>query len=428
MLSLVVACEKNKVSDLSALQMLHYRKRNARNTGFLKVQLTEKRAISSFRPKKNTFYVECQLKHHVASGWIVTKVHTVLEYETARYIKDYVEGNQKDRQQYADNKVLSDLFKYANNACFGGVTLRYDNRLDHIPIYDQVQVAESYAKDCHEANLCNPYRDDTDALIEKLTKKYEKKVRQIKLRMEMSSPEEVDLAKEVLAQKLDAHQDALQQIEEKRPKQLRGKYSHKTSPKTVGEQLAGYLTDVRTQSCINIETVANGSISHIVSKRKKKQTVRSMRLTGTVVLAQAKVSISKFHQNFVKAIKKYNEELDYAVWVKDIKDIVMSLILTDTYSVCYQVFIVFKDELQNVSDVDVNNFVDFLIPKHIHNIDTSNYPKDHPLYDASKKKHLHYYQREVPSPNNAYTNSSRQQNDGIFAGTFILIGRVTDVK
>ena len=82
-----------------------------------------------------------------------------------------------------------------------------------------------------------------------------------------------------------------------------------------------------------------------------------------------------------------------------LKKLLWGLILTDTDSVCYQLFCIFTDNLASTTDAEVTDFIDHLITKYVHNIDRSNYPKDHKLYDASKKKHLHYYKREVPPPN-----------------------------
>ena len=79
MLSMLVAAEKTKPEELSSLQLLHLRRPNAKGTGYLKLKLTEKRAISSFRQKKLFWEVECQLTQHVKNGWVVTKVHSVIQ-------------------------------------------------------------------------------------------------------------------------------------------------------------------------------------------------------------------------------------------------------------------------------------------------------------------------------------------------------------
>ena len=397
MLSMLVAAEKTKPEELSSLQLLHLRRRNAKNTGFLKLNLTEKRAISSFRPKKHIWEVECLLSQHVKNGWIVTKVYSVLEYDTETFMKDYVEGNQKARQM-CTSTVLSDLYKYANNACFGGVTLRYDNRLEYTAIYDQIAVAQAYADDCRKENRHNPYRDDTDEKIKKICKQFARNVTTAKEQY-ADDPSAIEALTESMN---DKFQDKYMKLEKNRPAipKSHSKNSQNTSPQTVATQLYHHLSDVRTQTCTNVETTANGAMTHIVSKKKKKQTIKSVRITGSVVLAYAKVSIGEFHKRFVDAImNNYKTEEDYAEWVKDIEDIFIALSLTDTDSVCYQVIVKLKDTYDQLAEQEVHDFVHYLVTKHVKNIDTSNFPKDHPQYDISNKKRLHYYKLEVPTPN-----------------------------
>ena len=117
------------------------------------------------------------------------------------------------------------------------------------------------------------------------------------------------------------------------------------------------------------------------------------------VLAHAKVSIDKFHKSFVSAIMdNYKSENEYAVWVKDIEDIFICLPLTDTDSVCYQVIIQLNNTFEQLAEKEVHNFIDYLVTKYVKNIDTSNFPKDQPLYTVSNKKSFHYYKLEVPAP------------------------------
>ena len=199
----------------------------------------------------------------------------------------------------------------------------------------------------------------------------------------------------------DKFQDKYLQLERNRPTipKSHSKNSQNTSPQTVATQLYHHLSDVRTQTYTNVETTANGSMTHIVTKKKKKQTIKCIRLTGSVVLAHAKVSIDKFHKSFVSAIMdNYKGEEAYAEWVKDIEDIFIALPLTDTDSVCYQVIVKLKKTYQQLAEKEVHDFVHYLVTKHVKNIDTSNFPKDHPQYSVTNKKRLHYYKLEVPTP------------------------------
>ena len=49
-----------------------------------------------------------------------------------------------------------------------------------LQIYDQVEVADSFARDCRAENRFNPYRDDTDERIKELTEHYEETVAEVK--------------------------------------------------------------------------------------------------------------------------------------------------------------------------------------------------------------------------------------------------------
>ena len=70
------------------------------------------------------------------SGWKVTKIHSHITFEQARFKQKFILMNQKSRQQ-SKNSVEKDFYKLMNNSNFG-----YDcrNKLDNckfVPIFDE---------------------------------------------------------------------------------------------------------------------------------------------------------------------------------------------------------------------------------------------------------------------------------------------------
>ena len=70
------------------------------------------------------------------SGWKVTKIHSHITFEQARFKQKFILMNQKSRQQ-SKNSVEKDFYKLMNNSNFG-----YDcrNNLDNckfVPIFDE---------------------------------------------------------------------------------------------------------------------------------------------------------------------------------------------------------------------------------------------------------------------------------------------------
>ena len=70
------------------------------------------------------------------AGWKVTKIHSHITFEQARFKQKFILMNQKSRQQ-SKNSVEKDFYKLMNNSNFG-----YDcrNNLDNckfVPIFDE---------------------------------------------------------------------------------------------------------------------------------------------------------------------------------------------------------------------------------------------------------------------------------------------------
>ena len=70
------------------------------------------------------------------AGWKVTKIHSHITFEQARFKQKFILMNQKSRQQ-SKNSVEKDFYKLMNNSNFG-----YDcrNKIDNykfVPIFDE---------------------------------------------------------------------------------------------------------------------------------------------------------------------------------------------------------------------------------------------------------------------------------------------------
>ena len=70
------------------------------------------------------------------AGWKVTRIHSHLTFEQARFKQNFILMNQKSRQQ-SKNSVEKDFYKLMNNSNFG-----YDcrNNIDNckfVPIFDE---------------------------------------------------------------------------------------------------------------------------------------------------------------------------------------------------------------------------------------------------------------------------------------------------
>ena len=88
------------------------------------------------------------------AGWKVTKIHSHLTFEQARFKQKFILMNQKARQQ-SKNSVEKDFYKLMNNSNFG-----YDcrNNIDNckfVPIFDEYK----------EISFINRYHNIFDAKV-----------------------------------------------------------------------------------------------------------------------------------------------------------------------------------------------------------------------------------------------------------------------
>ena len=58
------------------------------------------------------------LKYYLSKGWILTKVHKILEFKQSAWMKPYIDFNTQKRKE-ATNEADKNLFKLLNNAVYG---------------------------------------------------------------------------------------------------------------------------------------------------------------------------------------------------------------------------------------------------------------------------------------------------------------------
>ena len=108
-----MAPEKIKVSEkmLAPIQV------EIKNKYDIKVGITNK-LIPNLLPKKNYVVHYRNLKYYLSKGWILTKVHKILEFKQSAWMKPYIDFNTQKRKE-ATNEADKNLFKLLNNAVYG---------------------------------------------------------------------------------------------------------------------------------------------------------------------------------------------------------------------------------------------------------------------------------------------------------------------
>ena len=108
---LPMAPEKIKLSEemLSPIQL------KIKNKYDIKAGVTNK-LIPTLLQKKNYVVHYTNLKYYLSKGWILTKVHKILEFKQSAWMKPYIDFNTKRRK--ALNEADKNLFKLFNNAVY----------------------------------------------------------------------------------------------------------------------------------------------------------------------------------------------------------------------------------------------------------------------------------------------------------------------
>ena len=105
-----MAPEKIKVTEeiLSPIQL------EIKNEYDTKVGSTNK-LIPNLLQKKNYIFHYRNLQYYLSKGWILTKVHKILEFKQSPWMKPYIDFNTERRIE-ATNEADKNLFKLLNNA------------------------------------------------------------------------------------------------------------------------------------------------------------------------------------------------------------------------------------------------------------------------------------------------------------------------
>ena len=69
-------------------------------------------------PKKNYVVHYRNLKYYLSKGWILIKVHEILEFKQSPWMKPYIDFNTERRKE-GTNEADKTLFKLLNNAVYG---------------------------------------------------------------------------------------------------------------------------------------------------------------------------------------------------------------------------------------------------------------------------------------------------------------------
>ena len=348
-------------------------------------------------------------------GWVVTKVHYVLEYRQTRFLKSYVERNQKLRQK-AMNPVDSNLSKFMNNTLFGKLCSKVSGRKEHTIIFDEQRACETYDIQCDKEGRANKWKDTPEYREIQAFEQFQKETAQInKVEVIGDNADNLIIAREACQERLDEKLYEADCAKKKRVK-WHGRYKNQVSPRTALEQLVDAMRDPHTSQCTKLNTENNAAIEYIVTRNQRKTTVKSERLVAACILAEAKISITNFNRDYYKTMEHYVDHLDYAPWVADMKALKVNVVNTDTDSLCFWTQAHFEDKSANGNadnndayksntnahipeDQEVNDFKEFLIQKYMGSkMDTANYSPDNKYYTAKYKKDLHRFQRDVVDP------------------------------
>ena len=108
-----MAPEKIQIEDymLSPYQLKIKNKYDIKSEGINKL-------VPNLLPKKNYVVHYRNLKYYLSKGWILTKVHKILEFKQSDWMKSYIDFNTQRRKE-ATNEADKTLFKLLNNVVYG---------------------------------------------------------------------------------------------------------------------------------------------------------------------------------------------------------------------------------------------------------------------------------------------------------------------
>ena len=226
---------------------------------------------------------------------------------------------------------------------------------------------------------------------------------------------EVIVYRELCRERLD---EKLSEVDKMKAERLkwRGRYRSQVNPRTSLEQLSEVMRDPHTSQCAKLNDEHNAAVEYIVIQNQKHTTVKSERLVAACILAEAKLSITSFNQDYFGTMQKYKNHMDYAPWVPYIKDIKVNIVNTDTDSLCFWTHGYFKNNSLNgfddrndtyeantnahiPSEQEFSDFKEFLLHTYMKDkLDTANYHKNDKYSTNKFKKDQHRFQRDVVDP------------------------------
>ena len=108
-----MAPEKIQIEDsmLSPYQLKIKNKYDIKSGGIHKL-------VPNLLPKRNYVVHYRNLKYYLSKGWILTKVHKILEFKQSDWMKSFIDFNTQRRKE-AINEADNTLSKLLNNAVYG---------------------------------------------------------------------------------------------------------------------------------------------------------------------------------------------------------------------------------------------------------------------------------------------------------------------
>ena len=231
------------------------------------------------------------------AGWKVTKIHSHITFEQARFKQKFILMNQKSRQQ-SKNSVEKDFYKLMNNSNFG-----YDcrNNLDNckfVPIFDEYK----------EITFINRYHNIFDSKVSQfVTSDLLKADVEEKYNDKLSKLDKEDRFYEIKLQTIKT--ERLQQLEaaEKFDKQKK-KNKKRTKLIDFMDRKNEALTNQKVKSLIDFDEEYTCSIKSVAIEKSSKINLTTRFLNGKMSMF-SKVSIKSFVYDLIDVFMFPNEEI-----------------------------------------------------------------------------------------------------------------------